>query len=467
MQGGEVQVADVIDSALSVLDRCNTQLNAVVASSAASIRNEAERLQSLSEEQRRQLPLFGLPVTIKDNICTKDLPTTCGSKILAGFNAGYDATAVQRLRSAGALIIGKTNCDEFAMGSSTETSCYGPTRNPWDLSRVAGGTSGGSAAAVAAGIGAISLGSDTGGSVRQPASFCGVIGFKPTYGKISRFGLVSHGSSLDQIGILSRSVCDARLIFDVIAGSDELDMTSYKIGSESQFNPDKMRVASLDVDDAGCDPDVAKAYNDSIEFFRDFSTELAAISLKFLEIAVPLYYVISTAEAASNLSRYDGIRYGISSDSGEDRDSVAWVRTTAFGVEVKRRILLGTFVLSEGYLDQYYNRACQLRRWLIEEFKKLFQQYDVIMLPTSPTTAFEIGAKTKDPIQMYLSDIFTTLANLVGIPAVSIPAGYDQYGLPIGIQLMSSWHSDAGLLAVAENFERHNPWYDRRKPKIY
>jgi len=401
--------------------------------------------------------LAGVPVAVKDNLCTLELPTSCGSRILEGYVSPFEATAVRRLREAGGLVIGKTNMDEFAMGSSTENSAYGPTRNPRNRSRVPGGSSGGSAAAVAAGIVPCALGSDTGGSVRQPASFCGVVGIKPTYGRVSRYGLVAYASSLDQIGTFGRSVEDAALLLQVIAGHDHRDSTS-----SSRPVPDFMGEVGRGVSGLTIgvpreyfaeelDVRVREACLAGLEGLREAGATVREVSLPHTRHAVPAYYVLAPAEASSNLARYDGVRFGLRApEAATLREVYEGTRTMGFGPEVVRRIMLGTFALSAGYYDAYYGRAQKVRALIAGDFERVWQDgVDVLFTPTSPSPAFELGARTNDPIAMYLSDIFTVTANLAGIPGVSVPVG-EVDGLPVGGQILAPMWQEARMIGVAQ-----------------
>ncbi len=420
-------------------------------------RESAERLQL--NDSGDALPLAGVPVAIKDNIATLHLPTTCGSRLLDGYVSPFEATAVARLRRAGATIIGKTNLDEFGMGSSTEHSAFGATRNPWDPSRVPGGSSGGSAAAVAAGICRIALGSETGGSVRQPAAFCGVVGIKPTYGRVSRYGLVAYASSLDHIGVFGASVADAALGLQVIAGHDALDATSV-----NQQVPDwsDAPVTSVKGMTIGCpleyfpatlDPAVRGRVMAAVDALRDAGAHIVDVSLPHTELAIPTYYIIAPAEASSNLSRYDGVRYGQRAAADGLGAMYEQTRARGLGAEVTRRILLGTFVLSAGYYDAYYRQAMRVRALIANDFTQLFNRgIDALITPTTPTPAFLLGA-VSDPYAMYLSDIFTVTANLVGIPAMSVPVG-QVGGLPVGAQIMTRHFDEARMIAIGSTIER-------------
>jgi aspartyl-tRNA(Asn)/glutamyl-tRNA(Gln) amidotransferase subunit A len=407
-------------------------------------------------------PLLGVPVAIKDNMCTAGVPTTASSRVLRGFVPPYSATVVSRLKAAGAIVVGKTNLDEFAMGSSTENSSIGPTRNPRDLTRTPGGSSGGSAAAVAAGMVPVSLGSDTGGSIRQPAAFCGLVGVKPTYGRVSRYGLLAFASSLDQIGPFARTAEDAAQVLQVIAGHDPHDATSstepvpdYVAAVARGVSGLRIGVPRAFVGD-GVAADVQQAFAASLDRWRAAGAEIVDIALPHARHAIPVYYLIATAEASSNLARYDGVRYGhrAALEKGEGLQAMYdRSRDEGFGAEVKRRIMLGTYVLSAGYYDAYYLKAQQVRTLLRQDYERAFTGCDVVAMPTTPTPAFKLGEKTDDPLQMYLSDVFTVSANLTGLPAVSIPAGQNAEGLPIGVQLTGGMFDEATLLAAARTLE--------------
>jgi aspartyl-tRNA(Asn)/glutamyl-tRNA(Gln) amidotransferase subunit A len=406
--------------------------------------------------------LAGVPIAIKDNICTDGTLTTCASKMLGDFVPPYDATVIKKLLKEDAIIIGKTNMDEFAMGSSTENSSFKTTKNPWDLTRVPGGSSGGSAAVVAAGLSPISLGSDTGGSIRQPAAFCGVVGFKPTYGIVSRFGLIAFGSSLDQIGPFSKSVTDAALTLEVIQGEDSLDSTSYKGEIKSDYLStlaDGVKGMKIGVPkeffQSSLDEEISDSIKQSIQVLKDLGAEVSEMSLPITEEGLSAYYIISSAEASSNLARFDGVRYGYRPEEFSNIDDLmVKSRTEAFGKEVKRRIMLGTYALSSGYYDAYYNRAHKLKKKIKEEFKKAFDEYDVILSPTTPTVAFKCGEKSEDPLSMYLADIYTVNANLAGIPAISIPCALSKEGLPIGLQILGPHFGEEKILKAAYALEQ-------------
>jgi len=415
--------------------------------------------------------LAGLPVAVKDVLCTAGVPTTCGSKILQKFVPPYDAAVVARLKSADAVILGKTNLDEFAMGSSTENSAYQVTHNPWDLDRIPGGSSGGSAAAVAAGMAPLALGTDTGGSIRQPAGLCGVVGLKPSYGRVSRFGLIAYGSSLDQVGPFARDVRDAALLFETIAGHDPRDSTSVpqpgpKITAvvDQPVKPLTIGVPREYFGD-GLDAEVAQAVRAALDVYKKRGSTLKDVSLPHTRFAVATYYLVATAEASSNLARYDGVHFGHRAAEFDDLiDMMCKSRGEGFGKEVKRRIMLGTYALSSGYIDAYYLKALKVRRLIKNDFDQAFAQCDVIMGPTSPTPAFKIGEKADDPLAMYLSDIYTISANLAGLTGVSIPCGFTKSNLPIGLQILAAPLQEEKLLRVARMYENETDWRRRRPP---
>jgi aspartyl-tRNA(Asn)/glutamyl-tRNA(Gln) amidotransferase subunit A len=420
-------------------------------------------------------PLAGVPLAIKDVMCTTFGATTCGSRILENFHSPYDATVVRKLLAADAVILGKTNMDEFAMGSSTENSGLKKTVNPWDTSRVPGGSSGGSAAAVAARLCFAALGSDTGGSIRQPASFCGVVGLKPTYGRVSRYGLVAYGSSLDQIGPVTQTVADAAMLLNVIAGHDPADSTSVN----EQLAPvdnylekldepvEGLRIGVAPSFNAGAEPAVRQAIDDAVDSYREAGAEIVEINMPHLDYAIAAYYVIATAEASSNLARYDGVHYGYRTKNPTDYVEVyTKSREEAFGKEVKRRIMLGTYALSSGYYDAYYLKALKVRNLIRGDFVRAFEQCHCIMMPVAPTTAFKIGEKVDDPLKMYLSDIYTIAVNLAGVPGISVPCGFDEAGLPIGLQILTPAFSEAKLLRIARMYEARTSWHKRRPSMV-
>jgi len=413
--------------------------------------------------------LAGLPVAIKDNLCTTGVPTTCASRMLENFVSPYDATVIERLRAADAVLIGRTNLDEFAMGSSTENSAFGTTRNPWSTDHAPGGSSGGSAAAVAAGMAPLALGSDTGGSIRQPAGFCGIVGLKPTYGRVSRYGLVAFASSLDQVGPMANDVAGAALLLEAIAGGDPLDSTCLgdPVPSYTAMLDEPIRGLRIGIDRAhyaeGLDGEVNAALQAAIDVYRSLGAEVVDISLPNQKHGVATYYIIAPCEASSNLARYDGIHYGHRAQAFDDMiDLYARSRGEAFGAEVKRRIMLGTFALSAGYADQYYNKALKVRRLIRDDFDAAFAACDVILTPVAPTPAFKIGEMADDPLAMYLSDIYTTSANLAGIPGIALPAGFSSAGLPIGMQLLAPTLQEERLLRAARMYERETDWHTRR-----
>ncbi|MBE8966910.1 Asp-tRNA(Asn)/Glu-tRNA(Gln) amidotransferase subunit GatA [Nostocales cyanobacterium LEGE 12452] len=419
--------------------------------------------------------LAGIPVGIKDNMCTKGIPTTCASRILENFVPPYESTATQKLADAGAVMVGKTNLDEFAMGSSTENSAYQVTANPWDLSRVPGGSSGGSAAAVAAQECVVALGSDTGGSIRQPASFCGVVGMKPTYGLVSRYGLVAYASSLDQIGPFGNTVEDAAILLSAIAGYDPKDSTSLKVAIPNyaaslkpNFKPrGQLRIGIIkETFGEGLDPVVEQAVTKAVDQLQSLGAEIHIISCPRFRYGLPTYYIIAPSEASANLARYDGVKYGYRAPDADNLLSM-YTRTRAagFGTEVKRRIMIGTYALSAGYYDAYYLKAQKVRTLIKQDFEKAFGAVDVLVCPTSPTTAFKAGEKTTDPLSMYLTDLMTIPVNLAGLPSLSLPCGFDDQGLPIGLQLIGNVLREDQLFQVAYAYEQSTSWH-LRKPQI-
>ena len=420
----------------------------------------------------KDAPLLGIPIALKDLICMQDTRTTCSSKMLDQFIAPYDATVVKRLKNAGAVILGKTNMDEFAMGSSTENSWHHPTMNPWDLERVPGGSSGGSAAAVAAHECLAALGSDTGGSIRQPANFCGVTGLKPTYGRVSRFGLVAFASSLDQIGPITKTVADSAVLMDVIAGKDLKDSTSADIKRPNFMKELNRNLSGLKMGipreyfTSGIDPEVEESIQEAINTLQSLGMEKVEVSLPHLQYSVATYYIIACAEASTNLSRYDGVKYGYRSRNSENLlEMYMNTRQEGFGEEVKRRIMLGTFVLSSGYYDDYYLKGQKVRTLIKQDFENAFNRCDVIVAPNSPVTAFKLNERLSDPIKMYLSDIYTISANLAGIPGIAIPCGVSKMGkMPIGLQLMSKHFDEGSLIAVGHGFQKNTGYHLRQPP---
>lgn len=416
-------------------------------------------------------PLDGIPIALKDNLCTRGVRTTCGSRVLENFVPPYESTVTERLAQAGAVVLGKTNLDEFAMGSSTENSAYQVTANPWDLARVPGGSSGGSAAAVAAQECVVALGSDTGGSIRQPASFCGVVGLKPTYGLVSRYGLVAYASSLDQIGPLAPTVEDAAILLQAIAGHDPRDATSLNVEipdySKSLLpslgRRSRRRIGVIkETFGSGLDPVVGAAVEKAIQQLQDLGAEIQVISCPQFRYGLPTYYVIAPSEASSNLARYDGVKYGARKQDSTLLSMYTKTRAEGFGAEVKRRIMIGTYALSAGYYDAYYLKAQKVRTLIKQDFENAFAQVDVLVCPTAPTTAFKAGEKTNDPISMYLSDLMTIPVNLAGLPGMSLPCGFDQQGLPIGLQLIANVLREDLLFEVGSAYEQATAWHQRR-----
>jgi aspartyl-tRNA(Asn)/glutamyl-tRNA(Gln) amidotransferase subunit A len=469
---GRLSATDVCRATLDRIAALDPPLNAF--RTVAADRALARAAEIDARRDNRNLALLGVPVALKDNLCTKGITTTASSHILDGYIPPYNATVVDRLEAAGALIIGKTNCDEFAMGSSTENSGYGPTRNPWATNRTPGGSSGGSAAAVAARMVPLALGSDTGGSIRQPAALCGVIGFKPSYGRVSRYGLLAFASSLDQIGPLATSVRDAALITSVIAGHDACDSTSANVpvpDFQAALNgAGDLRGVRIGVPRhlfrEGVDGEVMAAFDAAIEVTRERGAEIVDVVLEHSPEAIPVYYIIATAEASANLARYDGVRYGYRAEASTLGEMYDRTRGSGFGREVKRRIILGTYVLSAGYYDAYYRKAQQVRTLIRRDYDRAFGNVDVIAMPTSPTAAFSLGERTEDPVQMYLSDVFTVGANLAGLPAVSVPCGLTRTRLPIGLQFTGRAMEDATVLRVADGYECATTWSKERPPAL-
>jgi aspartyl-tRNA(Asn)/glutamyl-tRNA(Gln) amidotransferase subunit A len=464
---GEITAVELTEA---VLDRVLAVDNDVKAYLTLAPEQALEQARAADERRAagEDTPLLGIPLAIKDVLCTEGIPTTCGSRILEGFTPPYDGTAVARLKAAGAIILGKTNLDEFAMGSSTENSAFFITRNPWDLSRVPGGSSGGSAAAVAADECLGALGTDTGGSVRQPASLCGVVGLKPTYGRVSRYGLIAFASSLDQIGVLTKDVTDAALLLGSIAGHDLRDSTSV-----DEPVPDYTAVLNGNIEGMrvgvpqeyfveGMQPEVEAAVHAAVDRLVELGASVQELSLPHTDYALPVYYLIAPAEASANLARYDGVRYTVRMGDGGLSTMYTETRGQGFGAEVKRRIMLGTYALSAGYYDAYYLKAQKVRTLIKADFDAAFEHVDVIIAPTAPTTAFRIGEKADDPLQMYLSDIFTLSMNLAGTCGVSLPCGFDANGMPIGLQVMGPALGEERVLRVAHAYEQATDWHTRK-----
>ncbi len=488
IQKGQLDPRDLLADLLARIERVNPTLRAYIAV-------EPERLRAALEERLRRGPrgrLFGIPITVKDNLCVAGEETACASKILSGFRPPYHATVIERLLQEGAVIVPRANMDEFAFGSSTETSYFGATKNPWDPTRVPGGSSGGSACAVAAGLAVGALGTDTGGSIRQPAALCGVVGLKPTYGRVSRYGLIAFASSLDQIGPITRDVTDCAWLLSIIAGHDPRDSTSapvevpdYAASLGRNLKGLRFGVPNEYFLEGGIDPDVKRAVEDAAQALERLGMQRVSVSLPHTTYAIAAYYIVATAEASSNLARYDGVQYGYRATNGsrlkaqgsrpgsslEPRASSELIemymrtRSEGFGSEAKRRIILGTYVLSRGYYEAYYLKGLKVRTLITRDFHEAFKHCDVVLTPTAPTAAFRVGEKLDTPLQMYLSDIFTISANLAGVPALSLPCGFTAGGLPIGLQLLAAPFEEARLLQVAYAYEQATEWH-RRRPAI-
>ncbi len=461
IQAGEISAAEATKAALERIRICEPDLNSFITVAEETAIKQAEEVQKKIAAGELAGPLAGVPAALKDNLCTGGMRTTCGSKILQNFIPTYTASAVENLQRAGAVILGKTNMDEFAMGSTTETSYYGPTKNPWDGTRVPGGSSGGSAAAVAAGECFCALGSDTGGSIRQPSAFCGVVGLKPTYGTVSRYGLIAYGSSLEQIGPIARDVADCAVLLEVIASWDTKDSTSvkrrdYDFTSALVEDVKGMKIGvPTEYFGSGLDPGVKAAVLKAAQTLGDCGALVEEMKLPLTDYAIPAYYVIASAEASSNLARFDGVKYGYRAPEYRDlHDMYRRTRTEGFGAEVKRRILLGSFVLSQAYYDAYYLKAQRARALIKQEFDRAFENCDVILGPAVPAAAPSLGESLKDPLKMYLGDIYTVAANLAGLPAISLPCGRDGKGLPIGLQLMGNCFEEKKLLRAAYTLEK-------------
>jgi len=463
IKGKEVKPSEVLEELLRRIEETEPRLNAYITVSSEEAIKRAQildaELAKLSEDEVPEL--FGIPLSIKDNINVEGIRMTCASKMLENFISPYDATVIRRLRERGALFAGKNNLDEFAMGSSTETSYFGPTRNPWDLERVPGGSSGGSAAAVSARSAIASLGSDTGGSIRQPASFCGVVGLKPTYGRVSRYGLTAFASSLDQIGPITKNVEDAAYLLNVISGQDSKDATSAKVPVPNFLDALNGEVKGLKAGlpkeyfVEGVDPEVKEAVLNAVKKLEALGVEVVEVSLPNTRYAVETYYIIAPAEASSNLGRFDGVRYTYRAENYKDLiDMYKKTRAEGFGDEVKRRIMIGTYTLSAGYYDAYYLKAQKVRTLIYQGFQKAFEEVDFLVTPVAPETAFKIGEKTDDPIKMYLSDVFTIAVNLSGLPAISVPCGFDSKNLPVGLQVIGKAFDEETVLKVAHAVEK-------------
>ncbi len=458
VRAGRRSAREVLDAHLARITRRDPELHAFNLVTVDEARRQAAAVDAVVAAGGDPGPLAGVPVALKDNLCTRGIPTTCSSAILRGWRPPYDATVVERLRAAGAVTVGKTNLDEFAMGSSTENSAFGPTRHPMDPTRVPGGSSGGSAVAVAAGFAPLALGSDTGGSIRQPAALCGVVGVKPTYGAVSRYGLVAFGSSLDQIGPFAATVADAAVALEVIGGHDPKDSTSLPHGAPSlsavlDQGVAGLRVGIIDEMRTGIDPDVWARVEAAAAALTHAGATVGTVSVPAVTYGLTAYYIVAPAEASSNLARYDGVRYGLRVDASDTATMNARTRAAGFGPEVTRRIMLGTYALSAGYYDAYYGKALKLRRLMAQEFAAAYEHFDLLLSPTSPTVAFPFGAKTENPLAMYLSDVCTIPSNLVGHPAMSVPFGTGDHGLPVGVQLLGPGLSEPVLFRAARVLE--------------
>ena len=471
IQDREISIQELTRSIFQRIEELEDKIKAFLSLDEEGAMEEAKRLDRKLLQGEKLGPLGGIPIAVKDIICLKDRRTTCGSRILEDFCPPYSATVAQRLKEADAIIVGKTNMDEFAMGSSTENSAFQVTRNPWNLASIPGGSSGGSAAAVASGETVMALGSDTGGSIRQPASFCGVVGLKPTYGRVSRYGLVAFASSLDQIGPITKDVRDCAMLLEVLSGRDALDSTSldYPVPSYLEYLvPDlkDMRIGlPREYFVPGMSHEVRETIVQATGVLEKLGAKVEEVSLPHTEYAIATYYLIATAEASSNLARYDGVGYGLRT-RGENNlvEMYKKSRQEGFGEEVKRRIMLGTYILSEGYYEDYYGRAGRVRTLVRQDFEEVFQSHDAVVTPVSPTVAFKIGEKMDDPLKMYLSDIFTISANLAGIPGISIPCGYSREGLPIGLQILAKAFDETTLLRIAYAYEQSTNWH-KSKPE--
>jgi aspartyl-tRNA(Asn)/glutamyl-tRNA(Gln) amidotransferase subunit A len=459
VRSGELRAADVVERYLSTIEAREPEIHAFNLVLADEARAAAAAIDARVAAGDDPGPLAGVPVALKDNLCTRGVPTTCSSRILEGWRPPYDATAVTRLAAAGAIAIGKTNLDEFAMGSSTENSAFGPTRNPVDPTRVPGGSSGGSAAAVAAGFAPISLGSDTGGSIRQPAALCGVVGVKPTYGTVSRYGLVAFASSLDQIGPFSTTVADSALVLEAVGGHDPADSTSIpqpfpSLTTVLDQGVEGLRVGRITDLPEGADPDVAERLEAAFDALAAAGATIVDVQVPAFTYGLTAYYLVAPAEASSNLARYDGVRYGRRVNASDTNAMYMATRHEGFGAEVKRRIMLGTYALSAGYFDAYYGKALKVRRLISDDFARAYERADVLLTPASPTVAFELGAKTSDPLAMYLCDTYTIPTNLAGHPAMSVPFGTGAHGLPVGVQVLAPTLGEPAMFRAAAELER-------------
>ena len=468
IKSGRVKSVDVTRACFDKIKQLDPKIRAFVSVTEKEAMKSAEEVDLKISKGEKTGELAGIPIAIKDNMNIRGFKTTCSSKILENYVAPYDATVIEKLKKADAVFVGKTNLDEFAMGSSTENSAFQTTKNPWNIEYISGGSSGGSAAAVSALMAPVSLGSDTGGSIRQPAACCGVVGLKPTYGSVSRYGLVAFASSLDQIGPFARNVEDASLLLKVISGYDPKDSTSVDIPVPDYLSEIKKDIKGLKIGLPkeyfidGMDKEVEKSVRDAVKVFEKLGAEISEISLPNTKYAVSVYYLIATSEASANLARYDGVKYGLKKQGDNLIDEYEKTRGAGFGPEVKRRIMLGTYALSAGYYDAYYGKSQKVRTLIRKDFEDAFQKVDIILTPTAPTTAFKIGEKVSDPLQMYLSDIFTISCNLAGLPGVSLPCGFSKFGLPIGLQLLGKTFKEEDILRAAHHYEKNTNWKDKR-----
>ncbi len=467
IRDGKITAVEATKQVLDSAESKNDKINAYITICREKALAQAEEVQKKIESGELTSPLAGVPIAIKDNICTKGIKTTCASRILGDFTPVYNATVMEKLNNAGMITVGKLNMDEFAMGSTSETSYYGAVHNPWDLNKVTGGSSGGSASSVAGKMSLVTLGSDTGGSIRQPASYCGVTGFKPTYGTVSRFGLIAYASSLDQIGPIGKDASDCASIMDIISGKDSMDGTSLDIDYPKYLSSLTGDIKGIKIgipkewyNNKGLDSEVAEKTRKVAEVLEKAGAVVEEISLPFAEYAIPAYYIIATAEASSNLSRFDGVKYGFRSENYSSLvDMYNATRSEGFGKEVKKRILLGTFVLSSGYYDAYYRKALKVKAVIKKNFDEIFSKYDLILCPTAPTTAPEIGKSLSNPLAMYLSDVFTVSANIAGLPGISMPCGFDKNGMPIGVQLIGQALADTKVLNTAYAYQQMTDYH--------
>lgn len=467
IKDGKITAVEATKQVLDSAESKNDKINAYITICREKALAQAEEVQKKIESGELTSPLAGVPIAIKDNICTKGIKTTCASRILGDFTPVYNATVMEKLNNAGMITVGKLNMDEFAMGSTSETSYYGAVHNPWDLNKVTGGSSGGSASSVAGKMSLVTLGSDTGGSIRQPASYCGVTGFKPTYGTVSRFGLIAYASSLDQIGPIGKDASDCASIMDIISGKDSMDGTSLDIDYPEYLSSLTGDIKGIKIgipkewyNNKGLDSEVAEKTRKVAEVLEKAGAVVEEISLPFAEYAIPAYYIIATAEASSNLSRFDGVKYGFRAENYSSLvDMYNATRSEGFGKEVKKRILLGTFVLSSGYYDAYYRKALKVKAVIKKNFDEIFSEYDLILCPTAPTTAPEIGKSLSNPLAMYLSDVFTVSANIAGLPGISMPCGFDKNGMPIGVQLMGQALADTKVLNTAYAYQQMTDYH--------